>query len=180
MDWDVEEKPDRLIWKFESLRIHDLTGTIPVKLTKLEDKIKACGLEWAPPTTIRTHKDMRQEDIVLYHITPPFSIEVLRADNRDAVIRAYSLENNKTEEVLDNLIGCSGFKSLKEAGGAINEEVLFWETDTYLRMKSTAEMNQTSLEQEWGYVRYLTFLEENLKFPRSHAIEIAKRAYSLR
>ena len=177
MSSDRKDK-NLLIWDYSRLCVLGIYGGLENLLEKLPELCRKHPLEFSP-----IKKELYRDFLAAFHSKPPIDITITRGNRGDALIVSYSLDKDKSLDVIDGIMQASGFVSEKADAQfikMIENEIWCVETITYKQCSKISEMSNASFDSVFGAVRYANFLKKYMGLSENMSMKKAAERFGLR
>jgi hypothetical protein len=154
-----------VIWRYDRLRVLGILGILERQLDELEElfKDKSQIFEFAP-----VKKELGRDFLAAFYLDPPIDFTVVRNLSGESSIVTYSLDEDKSREIIDSFVERSGFIPRKpdpDFVETIETEFFYLERITYENCLGASVAENIDLERIFGAVRYANFLYSYRKIP---------------
>lgn len=169
-------KKDYFYFQYRNLYVRGVLGSLEKPLEEIDDICKNEQLEFAS-VKVETQRDF----LAGFCFNPIIDITIDKCKNNESSIVAYSLDNDRSAKVIDDIIKKSGFEVQEpelEFMATVGHEFDI-EKHSYDITEKISEYLNAKLEKAWGAIRYMNFLMMYNKYPQEKSMQTATKKFGL-
>lgn len=172
----IEDK--LVIWNYKQLYVLGIEGLLENELEELSEIYKGL-IEFSP---VRWEPKYKRDFLAGFSLKPPVDITLSRAMDGKASIVTYSLNREKSGEIITDIVNNSGFEIYKPAEDfikTIEMEIALFETKSYGICEAISRKLNEDLEKVVGAIRYSNFLHRYKGFSEAESIKASFEIFKL-